>query len=183
MKRVLALLFVLLSFAPLAHADDASKRAKAESLIDVMHMDRTMNQVMGMMKSQILQNAKNMPLNQQLNAKQQAIAQEMMAKEMDLVTAELSPAKLRPIMVDAYMKTFTEPELDAMYTFYSSPTGQSILAKMPQIMQNTMAEMQGLMQDVSAKSIALSEEYKKRLADAGSTPGDNTPAPPYLPPQ
>ncbi len=37
-----------------------------------------------------------------------------------------------------YAEVFTEEELDAMLAFYTSPAGQSMIKKMPQMMGHTM---------------------------------------------
>lgn len=48
-------------------------------------------------------------------------------------------------MIPAYEKNLTAAEVKAMIDFYSSPTGQSVLAKMPAISADAMKEMQPIL--------------------------------------
>lgn len=57
----------------------------------------------------------------------------------------LSWAQLQPAMLAAYRDTYTQEEVDAQIAFYRSPVGQSISAKMPVVMQRSMAASQQLM--------------------------------------
>ena len=44
----------------------------------------------------------------------------------------------KDLIVSLYDKHFTESELDAMFTFYTSKEGKSIINKMPVVMQESM---------------------------------------------
>jgi uncharacterized protein len=54
--------------------------------------------------------------------------------------------KLEAIYVRVYQKSFTQTEIDSLIAMYQTPGGQTLLNKMPLVMQNTMGEMQQLMQ-------------------------------------
>ena len=55
---------------------------------------------------------------------------------------ELSFEKLEPEYLAIYKATFSEEELVGMIDFYESPSGQAVLNKMPQVIQNTMGLVQ-----------------------------------------
>jgi hypothetical protein len=50
--------------------------------------------------------------------------------------------------VRIYQKSFNQQEIDSLIAMYKSPAGQMLLTKMPTVLQNTMGEMQQLMQPV-----------------------------------
>jgi hypothetical protein len=49
-------------------------------------------------------------------------------------------------MVPAYQKHFTKGDIDALVTFYSSPTGQKILRELPAVTAEAMDTMMPIMQ-------------------------------------
>jgi len=49
---------------------------------------------------------------------------------------DLSYDKLEPEYIKIYQDTFSEEEIQGMITFYETPVGQSVITKMPLIMQN-----------------------------------------------
>jgi len=55
-------------------------------------------------------------------------------------------------MVPAYQKHFTKGDIDALITFYSSPTGQKILRELPAVTAEAMDTMMPIMQKYMAKT-------------------------------
>jgi len=143
--RRLAALAAALAFALDAHAAPASrdsvdalfKLMKADSVVDGAYA--AMEKAMKQMLSQAEQGRTLTPARQK--------AEEAAMKEMtELVHHELGWSALEPSMIDAYTKTFSQDEIEAMINFYATPAGQAMVAKMPALMQNTMAAMQVRMQ-------------------------------------
>jgi hypothetical protein len=166
MKRILTLLLALLVFTPLAHADDAARAAKAEKLMEVMHVDRMLSSVFDSLKTQMPAMLGAVGSTENMTAQQKAVFEEFQGKLIDLLNEEMHTGVM-PHMAEIYARTFTDEELDAMITFYSSPVGQSVLLKLPQITQNSATVMQGLIGDMMPKMKALSEEYAPRFKAAG----------------
>jgi uncharacterized protein len=65
------------------------------------------------------------------NAKQQQIIDDMRTQTVKLLRDNLSWEKLEPIYLDIYRRNFTQQEVDDMLVFYHSPTGRSVVDKMP----------------------------------------------------
>lgn len=63
---------------------------------------------------------------------------------------EMRPEDLVNLIVPIYDKHFSEAEIDAITVFYKSPSGQKMLAKMP---------------DVIAESQAAGAEWGRKIAD------------------
>ena len=55
---------------------------------------------------------------------------------------------MEPMFTKIYSESFSQAEVDSMIAFYSSPAGQSIVAKLPLVAQNTMVNMQEQMKSL-----------------------------------
>src|SRR5271157_4241236 len=81
---------------------------------------------------------------QTLTPERQAILDRMQTKMTAVLNQSLNWDALQPIYVNTYKASLTQDELDGIISFYQSSAGQAYTKKMPLIMQNVMAEMQGL---------------------------------------
>lgn len=78
---------------------------------------------------------------------------EIMTEELNALMSALQP-KIIPI----YAGAFTEPELDALLTLYSSPEGRSVMQKLPSISGRVAEAMQGDL-------IVFQNRISKRVAE------------------
>jgi hypothetical protein len=100
-----------------AGADQASHRAAAESLLNMMGMDKVMSQSIDqMLKIQMQQNPSIAPYEPQMRA--------FFAKYM-------SWASMKDDLVNIYMSEFTEDELKQLGAFYQTPVGKKAVQRMP----------------------------------------------------
>ena len=113
---------LLLNFAGSARADEASKQAKAEKLVEVMHLDKSMSQMMEMMTAQMKQSF-TANLGSSATPKQKELFNNFLDKVFQLMRTQLSWPILKPDIVKLYAENFTEDELDGLNTFYASPLG------------------------------------------------------------
>jgi len=175
MRRIALLPLVLCASFATAHADEASKRAKAKEMLVMLHTERVSQQI----TSNIMKQAATMP--QQLfggpvppesKAKFDAFEQQL----QQATESQIGWKALEPEYIDLYAKTYTEPELDAILTFYKSPAGQSMLAKSPELSTQSV-------QIVQAKMAILQPQLQKLAQDfAQSTKPAATQPPPTLNP-
>jgi hypothetical protein len=89
---------------------------------------------------------------------------------------------MKPKLAKLYADNYTEAELRDILAFYQTPTGQKTIAKMPVLMQESMAmSMQGVqanMPEFQRRVGALIQDYQKRAAQAAQTSAAAaTPAP------
>src|ERR1019366_4745218 len=145
MAIALATGVTLLWCAPPLRADEASKFAKAEELLQLTQSDQ-------MMKGMLAQT--DMP------AEQRAKAGEMQGKMMALVAASLSKSK--PAIAKVYTDTYTEEEIDGILAFYKSPAGKAFIQKMPEVMQRLMPVMMQMMGDLQPEIKTMMEGMKEK---------------------
>ena len=158
MKNLRCLL-VLAALATAAVAQetpvDPAKLALAREVIAVMKADRMFDAMAAQMKQMAAQMA---PQSPDMTPEQRKRTEDLNAKIMDLSmsTAKEMLTKMDQIYADVY----SEAELKAMKAFFSSPEGQSMLQKQPQIMQHVMPLVKGMQQTLIPKIQQLVEESK-----------------------
>lgn len=92
-----------------------------------------------------------------------------LAKDLNEIAAklrtDLAPrmSELSDEVARLYTADFTEQELKEILVFYKSPTGQKLLAKQPQVIDNSMKFAQTWANNLSDQVIAkMRDELKKR---------------------
>src|SRR5450755_2999731 len=139
----------LLWCAPPLRADEASKSAKAEELLQLTQGDQMVKMMEPMMKGMVAQ------FDKDISAEQRAKVGEMQGKMMELIAVGISKAK--PALVKVYADTYTEEEIDGILAFYKSPTGKALLQKMPEVMQRLMPVMMRMMGDLQPEIKTMME--------------------------
>lgn len=134
----------LLCLAPAAMAAQPSD-AQVDKLLEVMRARQTVDAMLPQVADSQRQMVAQMTAGQSLTPEQQAKLDRMLEKSVASIGRAMSWDKLEPVYRDIYRQTFTGEDMDAMIGFYSSPAGQKLLDKMPQLMQNTMAGVQKLL--------------------------------------
>jgi len=175
MRRIALLPLVLCASFGSAHADEASKHAKAQEMLGLLHTERVSQQIEGNIMKQasaMQQQIYGGPVPAASKDKYDAFQQQL----QQATEAQIGWKVLQPEYVDLYAKTYTEPELDAILTFYKSPAGQSMLAKAPELSTQSM-------QLVQAKMTVLQPQLQKLAQDfVQSTKPASTQPPPTLNP-
>jgi hypothetical protein len=146
-----------LLLAGAAWADEASRTAKAEELLQLTNSDQSFKQMVDHARD--IQKAQAAKLALPEEAKEQA--QQIQDKIMLIITDRLNWDKLKPVFVKLYADTLTDEELDGMVAFYKSPAGKAMLAKMPLLASKSIKVTQEAMQDVQADIRRIVEEAKK----------------------
>jgi len=194
MKRIfIALAAIALCFPQLAHADDASKRAKIEEMIRLTKMDETMTKMMDQTKEQINELVAA-DSGGDLPPAQTAIMKDFQAKVSALMVAALSFEQVKPAMIKLYEDAYTEADLDGILAFYKTPAGQSLLGKTPDLMTKVMAIVEDRMTALEPQVEKLSDDMQRQMVGAGPKPviGPEPPAaaapaappvPPVMPPE
>ena len=70
---------------------------------------------------------------------------------------------MEPIYLKTYGDTFSQSEVDSLIGFYSSPAGQSIIAKLPLATQNAMAAVQQHMMTLMPKVQQIAKDTATQI--------------------
>lgn len=155
--RVLALAVLLLA-SPFAFAQQGSQE-QVDRLLEVMRARQTVDALMPQVQASQQQMVAQLTAGQQVSEEDNARIERILTQSNQRMAETLSWDRLLPLYRDIYSKTFTDAEMQAMIEFYESPAGQSLLDKMPLLMQNTMSAVQELV-------VPLLQQTEQDIRDA-----------------
>ena len=168
MKKILVALVAACCLFPMAHADDAAKQAKAAKLVELMHLDTLTAQMVDTVKVQMRQAMDQAVAGNTLTVKQKAVQSNFEDKAVAMIVSEMNWDVIKPDVVKVYAETLTDEEINGMIQFYSSPVGQSVLAKMPQLTAASMQMEKARMGDLQPKMMALMQDYQAQMKAASN---------------
>lgn len=145
-----------------ANAQETSRRAMAEDLLNLMNMRENIEKSFAMIKQMI---------PAQMEKMKQATGQTNMPanvsgqtdKMMEMMAQELSWDKMKEDYITLYADTFTEEELKGIIAFYKSPAGQAFIKKQPELTKRSMEMSQKFMLQVMPKIQAMCKEPKETV--------------------
>jgi len=169
MKLARALLFSL-ALSSFAHADDASKRAKVEDLIRVTKVSDLMGQMTDQMTTRMKTVAAQQSANHSFTPAQQKLIDDYINQIQSITRNAVSWEKVKPTIIQVYVDTYTDQELDGIIAFYHSPAGQAMIAKSPQLMNKTVQLVQAQMSEVQPQILQANQEFSRKMKELNSAP-------------
>ncbi|OTG83998.1 DUF2059 domain-containing protein [Acinetobacter sp. ANC 4648] len=114
-------------------------------LMQVMNLDQLLQKTMQQIRPQLDQQAysivQNIVKHEQLTPQEQIVANQLADKMYEQSKKTVSWQEMQPIYQKIYKDVYNAEEIQAQIEFYSSPIGQSILNKAPQVAQESMKIM------------------------------------------
>jgi uncharacterized protein len=169
MKRIALLLAFALCLPLAAHADEASRRVKAQEMLNLMHLDRLMDQMMDTMLQQMSAIRSQLGGNT-VKPEDQAKLDEFQQKAVELIKSQMGWKALEPDYVDIYAKNFTDEQLDAILVFYKSPAGIALVDKLPILTAEGSQLAQAKMTALQPQLRQLIQDYSKSVSPHSTTP-------------
>ncbi|MEY2555605.1 MAG: uncharacterized protein QOF93_749 [Verrucomicrobiota bacterium] len=160
-KRILVLLIVVSSVA--YAADQTPSEASVKQLLEVSQVHKILNATMAQMDALMKQAMQQATQGQVVPPKVQKGIDQRQAEMMSIFKETLDWSKLEPMYVRVYQKSFTQPEIDNLIAMYGTPGAQTMLNKMPIVLQNTMAEMQQIMRPMMQRIQRMQQEVVAEL--------------------
>lgn len=180
MKRACISLAIILFVVFIAFAQQPSTtlggapatKEDVQKLFEVMQIHQQMSQVMdAMLKQQSAMIHETLKKRYpQTSAAKIAQADQLIAETMK----EMPMDAMLDDMIPIYQKHFSKTDIDAMTTFYASPTGQKMMQEMPALtsesMQAAYARMQAQMDAMMRRAEQIMNEDQQKQKTAPSTP-------------
>jgi len=129
-----------------AAADAPPTEASIRQLLEATHAQKLVDSMISQMDTLMKNAMAQATQGQQLSPKLQKEIGQIETDMMTEMKSVLDWNKLVPMYVRVYQKSFSQQEIDGMLAFYKTPTGQALLNKMPLVLQNTMTEVQQMIQ-------------------------------------
>ncbi len=167
MKRFLIAAILCASFTCSSLAQDTAADAPAtkedvERYLNAVHSHDMMLKMMDAMAKPMHQLVHDRYLKEK--DKLPADFEARMNKMMDDMMKDMPFDEMMQAMVPTYQKHFTKGDMDALVTFYSSPTGQKLLREMPAITAEAMTAMMPIMrQHIDAANRRLQQQTDEML--------------------
>jgi hypothetical protein len=160
-KRILVLLIVVSSVA--YAADQVPSEASVKQLLELSQVHKILDATMAQMDALMRQAMQQATRGQFVSPKVQKDIDRRQAEMMSIFKETLDWNRLGPMYVRVYQKSFTQPEIDNLIAMYRTPGAQTMLNKMPIVLQNTMAEMQQIMQPMMQRIQRMQQEVVAEL--------------------
>lgn len=116
---------------------------------------------------QVMRDAMRAAVPNGFNAAQTRIMDELSTELVAVLKEEMGWEKLEPEFIRIYQATLTQSEVEGMVNFYKSEAGQALIAKMPAIMEQTMALVMQRMQSMRPRMQKLQAETVAKMEKAG----------------
>lgn len=153
------ILLMLIMFCTTAYgADTKPSDESIKELLRVTESRNLVDSMMGQMDNLFKSSMQQALQGKTITQKEQKLADDMQKKMIVIFKEEMNWEMLEPLFMQIYRDSFTQQEVDGMLAFYKSPSGQSVIRKMPLVMQNTMTEMQKRMGPIYQKLSKMTEE-------------------------
>ena len=106
----------------------------------------------------------------EITEEQRPIFEKHLKRMRNILEEELGWEKLEPMVVDQYVRLFTEEELRKLLEFYRSPIGQKYVDRMPELIQSSSQMIQELTESYVGRFV---EAYSELQAELDLPPNGN----------
>ena len=178
MKHLCISLVVFLVVATTAFAqqpapgDAPASKEDIQKLFEVMQIHQQMHQIMdAMMKQQ------SAMIHQTLKERYPQTSAERIARADQMIAETMKDMPMDAMlddMIPIYQRHFSKTDIDAMSTFYASPTGQKMMQEMPALTSEAMhassVRMQKQMDTIRQRAEQIVKEDQEKPKSAPATP-------------
>lgn len=175
-RFLLPLTLAAVATLPLAHADEASHRAKAEQMLSVTKSDTQMQTQLAALEARINELAKQQSGVAPLNPAQTKLTEDYQKQINTITMDEVGFDKLKPLIVQYYVDSFSEAELDGILAFYKTPAGQALITKTPDLAMKSTTLVQNRIKELQPKLASVTQDYVAKLKAAAGPSGGAAPS-------
>jgi hypothetical protein len=176
MKKTLLVLLALVATPSLAQTPPSEESLR--QLFAAIHANTLMDSYMTQLDSGMQAGMRAALKGKTPNVKQQQIMDDMRARMIGVFKESFSWEKIEPMMTDIYRKDFTQREVDDMLKFYRSPTGHSVVDKLPLAMQQAGQAVQSMLPPMIEKLQQIQKDGAAQLKAAQDAADALAPPPP-----
>lgn len=148
--------------------------ADAEAVINKMKFEEMMERAMDRQKKAVASQFQRMSDQIVAQGGDPTEAKEFQKKVTDEIFSVLDTAKLKADTTKIYSEVFSKEELNQISAFYSTPLGEMLAAKQPEVqdrlgavIQSRMAEVMPRVQQMS-REFAMAQKAKREAAGGGA---------------
>lgn len=173
--RILFLALFLLQAIPAVAQSTAPSDESLRQLFAATHITKIMDAYLTQVDAGMQAGLRAALGDKPPSARQQQIIDDMRTRIMGVFRESLSWEKIEPMMMDIYRRNFTQREVADMLKFYGSPSGRSVVDKIPLTMQAASKEIQGMLPPVIEKLQQIQKDTVAQLKDAADAAAPQPP--------
>ncbi len=158
MKKI-SLIITLALFSTFSFGSDTEKKERINELMTLTNVSAMVDAAY----SQSFQMMQGLKTELGIRPEEEQKFEQFMNRVSREMRTEMSWQKMEGPMSDVYMKNFSLTELQDMVAFYKTDSGQSVINKMPAIMQDSMMVTQNLLRNFLPKINEMAKEFKSEL--------------------
>ncbi len=173
-----ALLFSVLPFLTpqAARADDATKRTKVEEMLTLTKTDTISQNMLASVPVRVKTLAARQPaVAAATTPEQKKLADDYLNQMATIAQSGAKWTELKPKLIDLYVATFTEADLDGILTFFKTPAGQDYVAKSPELSGKTVDILQGAISALQPQFEAATKAFQTQMQNLPVTPAGTAP--------
>ena len=148
--------FLLFAFHPVA-AQENQQRQLAEEILTLTNVAERTQAMFDNLKQMQIAQIDSMKLPPEAHN----LANSYRVKLSEIMSQEMSWAKVKDDYIEVYAATFTVEELRDIVAFYKTPTGQAFIRKTPKLLEQSMQVAQRHLQNVAPKI----QELRKQMIE------------------
>ena len=158
MKRfTLGYIYVLFFLLALHRADAQQQRQLAEEILTLTNVAERTQAMFDNLKQMQIAQIDSMKLPPEAHN----LANTYREKLSEIMSQEMSWAKVKDDYIKVYAEIFTVEELRDIVAFYKTPTGQAFIRKTPKLLEQSMQVAQRHLQNVAPKI----QELRKQMIE------------------
>lgn len=171
--------------------------ADAEAVLNQMHFEQMMERALDRQKKAIVEQFRQVGSRMMAQGANPTEVEAFQQKITGEILGVLDTGRLKADTAKIYSEVFSKQELDQISAFYTTPLGELLAAKQPEVQDRLSAVIQGRMAEVMPKVQQMGREFAaaqkaKQAGAPGSvapgspasgTPGAPSPAAPANPPK
>ncbi len=170
---LLALVCALSLRADSTAPSDASLR----ELLEVTHSRNLLDQMKEQIKALMQSSSAQAAIGREHSPEVKAALARMQDRMVDLLQQEIDWSVMEPMYMKIYSESLTQEEVDGMIAFYRTPVGQSVITKLPNVVQRSMTLVQARMGPLIQKLQAIENETMREIQAATPESTDHESAP------
>lgn len=153
-RALLAFFSICLS---LKAADAPASDASIREILVAMDAKKLTENVFAQI-NQTLAPSMQQAIGRPFTPEEQQVVANLSSNLISSLQQELNWEKLEPLFIEVYRSNFTEAEIRDLVAFYRSPTGATLVKKMPGVMQQSM-------QIVQQRMIPIMQQAQQTIRD------------------
>lgn len=152
--------------------------ADAEQVLQAMRFEEMFAKIMDQQKKSMAPMMQRMTAGVKLPEEDRARMVAIQKKVMDELFESMGGPEMKAAVAEIYSSVFSKEELASQAAFYSTPAGQAMTSKQPQVQEKMMQVMMPKMAEIGPKMQAAMQAFGEEMkAKQGTSPAASTPTP------